>query len=249
MNISPVWLITGASRGIGAKCARLAARAGLTIGVNYLRNQNAADQVVDDIRAAGGNGFTVMADVSKEEEVMAMFDAVDAHGVLTGLINNAGIVDVMSRVEAMSAARIERIFATNVLGSFICAREAVNRMARSKGGTGGVIVNVSSVAAKLASPGAYVDYAASKAAIDVLTKGLALETADDGIRVNAVRPGIIDTDIHASGGQPNRIAELRGTIPIKREGSTKEVARAILWLMSDHASYTTGAVLDVTGGR
>ena len=246
----PVVLITGASRGIGAATALLAARAGYAVAVNYAANSLAADEVVRQIRQSGGNAITVQADVADEAQVLAMFEKVDAKlGRLTALVNNAGVVDQTSRVDAMSMARFKRMFEINVYGSFVCAREAVRRMSTRHGGSGGTIVNLSSVAARLGAPGQYVDYAAAKGAIDSFTVGLAKEVATEGIRVNAVRPGIIDTDIHASGGLPNRAREMAPQVPMQRPGSAEEVARSILWLMSPESSYTTGTVLDVTGGR
>ncbi len=243
-------LITGGSRGIGAACALLGARAGYRVAVNYVSNEAAANSVVAEIEAAGGEAFVIKGDVAKEADILAMFEAVDRRwGRLDAFINNAGVVDVATRVDQMSAERLERMFRINLTGSFLCAREAVKRMSTKHGGDGGAIVNLSSAAVKIASPNQYVDYAATKAGIDVMTKGLALEVAEEGIRVNAVRPGIIDTDIHASGGEPDRIAQLRGVVPMKREGSPEEVAQTILWLLSDEASYITGTALDVTGGR
>ena len=248
--MSPVVLITGASRGIGAATALLAARAGYAVAVNYTANSLAADEVVRQIRQGGGNAITVQADVADEAQVLAMFEKVDAKlGRLTALVNNAGVVDQTSRVDAMSMARFKRMFEINVYGSFVCAREAVRRMSTRHGGTGGTIVNLSSVAARLGAPGQYVDYAAAKGAIDSFTVGLAKEVATEGIRVNAVRPGIIETDIHASGGLPNRAREMAPQVPMQRPGSAEEVARSIVWLMGPESSYTTGTVLDVTGGR
>jgi NAD(P)-dependent dehydrogenase (short-subunit alcohol dehydrogenase family) len=248
--MKPIALITGGSRGIGAATALLVARAGYAVAVNYQSNSLAADEVVRLIRAEGGTAITVQADVAHEDQVLAMFAKVDAKlGRISALVNSAGVVDVASRVDAMSVARLKRMFDTNVVGSFVCAREAVRRMSTAHGGEGGVIINLSSVAATLGSPGQYVDYAASKGAIDTFTVGLAREVANEGIRVNAVRPGVIDTEIHASGGQPDRATQLAGAIPMKRPGTAMEVAQAIVWLMSDAASYTTGALLDVGGGR
>ncbi|MBB3643662.1 MULTISPECIES: SDR family oxidoreductase [unclassified Variovorax] len=245
-----VLLITGGGRGIGAATALLAASRGYAVAVNYATNSLAADEVVRTIRDNGGNAMAVQADVGDEAQVLAMFRKVDARfGRLTALVNNAGVVDMTARVDEMSFARLERMFRINVIGSFICAREAVRRMSTRYGGSGGAIVNISSGAARLGSPGQYVDYAASKGAIDTFTIGLAKEVAEEGIRVNAVRPGLIDTEIHASGGLPDRAFELAPTVPMKRTGTAEEIAGAILWLLSPEASYTTTALLDVTGGR
>jgi len=244
-----VLVITGASRGIGAATARFAGAAGYDVLVNYVSNAQAADTVVAAIEAAGGRAFAVRADASTEAGIAAIFAAADARGRLAGLVNNAGVVDLKSRVDGMDAARLTRMMRTNIVGPMLCAGEAVKRLSTLHGGSGGAIVNVSSVAARLGSPAEYVDYAASKAAIDTFTLGLAREVAAEGIRVNAVRPGIIDTEIHASGGQPDRVARVRGMVPMLREGTADEVARAILWLLSNEASYTTGALLDVGGGR
>ncbi|MGJ7545802.1 SDR family oxidoreductase [Variovorax sp. LT1R16] len=245
-----VLLITGGGRGIGAATALLAAQRGYAVAVNYASNSLAADEVVRRIRADGGNAIAVQADVGDEAQVLAMFRKVDARfGRLDALVNNAGVVDQQARVDEMSVARLERMFRINVIGSFVCAREAVQRMSTKHGGSGGAIVNVSSGAARLGSPGQYVDYAASKGAIDTFTIGLAKEVADEGIRVNAVRPGLIETEIHASGGMPDRAAALAPSVPMKRTGSAEEIAGAILWLLSAEASYTTMALLDVTGGR
>ena len=249
-TIQPIVLITGASRGIGAATALLAAGAGFAVAVNFHSNAAAALAVVQQITATGGHAFAVQADVSQEDQVLQMFEAIDKQpGRLGALVNSAGVVDVACRVEGMSVARLKRMFDTNVIGSMVCAREAVRRMSTQRGGAGGAIVNVSSLAATLGSPGQYVDYAASKGAIDTFTIGLAREVATEGIRVNAVRPGIIDTDIHASGGQPDRARHLAHQIPMQRAGTAEEVAQAIVWLLSAQASYTTGAILDVGGGR
>jgi len=243
-------LVTGGSRGIGAATARLAAAGGWRVAVNYVANAEAAERLVAEIAAAGGDAFAVRGDVGEEQDVVAMFAAVDARfGRLDALVNNAGIVTPKSCVDGMDAERILRVMRVNVVGSLLCAREAIRRMSTRHGGRGGAIVNLSSVAATLGAPGEYVDYAASKGAIDAFTIGLAREVAAEGIRVNAVRPGIVDTDIHASGGQPDRVAALRGTVPMQREGKADEIARAILWLLSDDASYTTGAILNASGGR
>jgi NAD(P)-dependent dehydrogenase (short-subunit alcohol dehydrogenase family) len=250
MNRAGVMIITGGGRGIGAATARLAAKKGYAVCVNYLRDRAAAESVVHDIRSADGRAIAVAGDVASEKDVLNLFQESDRSlGQLTALVNNAGIVERQSRVEAMDAARLQRMFATNVIGPFLCAREAIKRMSTKHGGKGGAIVNLSSGAARLGSPGEYVDYAASKGAIDTMTIGLAKELAADGIRVNCVRPGFVHTDIHAAGGEPDRIERLRDSIPMKRGGKPEEVARAILWLLSDEASYSTGAILDVTGGR
>ncbi len=248
--MNPTLLITGGSRGIGAATALLAAQRSYAVAVNYTANALAADEVVRQIRAQGGNAITVQADVGDEAQVMAMFRKIDAKlGRLTALVNNAGVVDVAARVDEMSVARLKRMFDINVVGSFVCAREAVKRMSTRLGGSGGAIVNVSSAAARLGGAGQYVDYAASKGAIDTFTIGFAKEVALEGIRVNAVRPGIIETDIHASGGQPDRARQMALQVPMQRAGSAEEVAQAIVWLLSNDASYTTGTLLDVTGGR
>jgi NAD(P)-dependent dehydrogenase (short-subunit alcohol dehydrogenase family) len=245
-----ILLITGASRGIGAETARLAAERGYAVCVNYRRDRDAADAVVRDVQRAGPRAMAIQADVSSEPDVERLFATIDRDfGVLSALVNNAGILETQARVDEIDAARVERIFATNVTGAFVCAREAVKRMSTAHGGAGGAIVNVSSRAAVLGAPGEYVDYAASKGALDVLTIGLAREVAAEGIRVNGVRAGIIYTDIHASGGEPGRVDRLGPTLPMKRGGHAAEVARAILWLLSDEASYTTGSFIDVSGGR
>ncbi|MDE1990196.1 MAG: SDR family oxidoreductase [Betaproteobacteria bacterium] len=246
----PVLMVTGASRGIGAAVARLGAAAGYAVCVNYRRDRTAAERVVADIARAGGRAVALQADVSVEAEVVALFQAVDATlGPVDALVNNAGILAPQARVEAMDAARLERILAVNVTGSFLCAREAVRRMSTRHGGRGGAIVNLSSRAARLGAAGEYVDYAAAKAAVDTLTVGLAREVAAEGIRVNAVSPGVIYTDIHASGGEPGRVERVKESVPMKRGGQPEEVARAVLWLLSKEASYTTGTILDVSGGR
>ncbi len=246
---SGIVLVTGGSRGIGAAASLVAAELGHTVAVNYVHNKAAADDVVGQIEAAGGQAFPIQGDVQSEADVLAIFAACDEHGELVGLINNAGVVDNPQRVDEMSFDRLTRMFTINLIGSFLCAREAVQRMSTKHGGKGGAIVNLGSAGSKLGSPGQYVDYAASKGAIDTMTVGLALEVADEGIRVNAVRPGIIDTEIHASGGLPDRVAQLESKLPMKRAGSAEEVAKAIKWLLSDESSYTTGAILDVSGGR
>jgi NAD(P)-dependent dehydrogenase (short-subunit alcohol dehydrogenase family) len=243
-------LVTGAARGIGAATAWLCAQQGHALALNYRRDAGAAQTLAERIRADGGRALALQADVADEAQVMAMFERIDAElPPLAGLVNNAGVVDVAARVDAMSLQRLQRMFAINVFGSFLCAREAVKRMSTRYGHAGGAIVNVSSAAARLGSPGLYVDYAASKGAIDSFTLGLAREVAAEGIRVNAVRPGIIDTEIHASGGHAARASELAPQLPIQRAGTADEVAQAIVWLLSDAASYTTGALLDVAGGR
>ena len=243
-------LITGASRGIGAATARLAAERGYAVCVNYLTNHSAAERVVQEIAGSAGTAMAVKADVSLEEDVLRLFKAIDEKlGPLTALVNNVGIVARQTRVENMDASRVNRVFAVNVTASILCAREAIRRMSTKYGGQGGAIVNVSSVAAKLGSPDEYVDYAAAKAAIDTFTIGLAKEVATEGIRVNAVRPGVVYTDIHASGGEPNRVERVKEHVPMKRGGQPDEIARTILWLLSDEASYSTGAILDVSGGR
>jgi NAD(P)-dependent dehydrogenase (short-subunit alcohol dehydrogenase family) len=243
-------IVTGGSRGIGAATARLAAARGYAVCVNYRANAAAANAIVAAITAAGGRAIAVQADVAVEADVVRLFDTCDAGlGRLTALVNNAGILETQMRVEAMDAARLQRVFATNVTGAFICAREAVKRMSTKRGGAGGAIVNLSSRAAVLGSPDEYVDYAASKAAVDTLTIGLSKEVAAEGIRVNAIRAGVIDTDIHASGGEPGRVDRVKASVPMKRGGTADEVANAVLWLLSDAASYTTGSFVDVSGGR
>ena len=250
MTEAPVLLVTGGSRGIGAAVSLLAARRGWHVAVSYTSNQKAAEEVVAAIEAAGGKGVAIKADVGNAAEIVSMFEVVDKHfGRLDGLVNNAGIVDIPQRIDEMSAERVERMMRINVTGSILCAGEAVRRMSTKHGGRGGAIVNISSMAAKLGSQGQYVDYAASKAAIDTLTIGLAREVATEGIRVNAIRPGVIDTDIHASGGLPDRAREMASSIPMQRPGRAEEVADAVLYLLSPMASYITGAILDVSGGR
>ena len=245
-----VLLVTGGSRGIGAATCLLAARQGWAVAVNYTAHSLAADEVVRTIRAGGGRAMAVQADVADEAQVLRMFEQVDAKfGRLTGLVNNAGVVDVTARVEDMSVARWRRMFDINVIGSLICAREAVRRMSTKHGGSGGSIVNVSSAAARLGAPGQYVDYAAAKGAIDAFTIGLAKEVGGEGIRVNAVRPGLIETEIHASGGLPNRVKDLQHLVPMQRGGSAQEVAEAIVWLLGEGASYTTMSLIDISGGR
>ncbi|MFY8102517.1 MAG: SDR family oxidoreductase [Ramlibacter sp.] len=245
-----VLLVTGGSRGIGAATALIAAEQGYAVAVNYTANAAAADAVVSRIHAGGGEAIAVQADVAQEDQVLAMFKAIDVRlGRLTALVNNAGVVDVTARVEEMSVARWRRMFDINVMGTLICSREAILRMSTRHGGPGGAIVNVSSAAARLGGAHQYVDYAAAKGAIDTFTLGLAKEVAADGIRVNAVRPGLIDTEIHASGGLPDRVQQLAHLVPMQRGGSAEEVARAIVWLLSAQASYTTMSLVDVSGGR
>ena len=245
-----VIVITGASRGIGAATALLAAARGYAVCVNYLKNHAAAKAVVDEIESAGGRAIAVAADVAAETQVVELFRTVDRQlGTVTALVNNAGILETQMRVDEMDAARLSRIFAANVTACFLCAREAVRRMSSRHGGSGGAIVNVSSAAARLGAAGEYVDYAASKGAIDTFTIGLSREVAAEGIRVNAVRPGFIYTDIHASGGEPGRVDRVKDSVPMKRGGRPEEVATAILWLLSDEASYATGTCIDLAGGR
>ncbi|HCT3635084.1 TPA: SDR family oxidoreductase [Klebsiella variicola] len=243
-------LISGASRGIGRATALLLAQEGYTVAVNYHHNINAATEVVISIVAAGGKATALRADISDEAQVMAMFEAVDRMGEpLAALVNNAGILFTQCTVESLSAERINRVLATNVTGYFLCCREAVKRMAHRHGGKGGAIVNVSSAASRLGAPGEYVDYAASKGAVDTLTTGLALEVAAQGIRVNGVRPGLIYTEMHASGGEPGRVDRVKNSLPMQRGGQPEEVAQAIAWLLSDKASYVTGSFLELAGGK
>jgi len=245
-----VVLVTGASRGIGAATAKLAAERGCAVCINYKRDRAAAQQVADSIKASGGTAITVAADIAIEAEVIELFDSCQRElGQIDALVNNAGILERQSRLDQMNVERMQRVLATNIVGSLLCAREAVKCMSTKHGGRGGAIVNLSSAAARLGAPGEYIDYAASKGAIDSLTIGLAKEVAEEGIRVNAVRPGLIYTDMHASGGEPGRVDRLGSSVPMKRGGTAKEVAQAIMWLLSDDASYVTGTIVDVTGGR
>lgn len=247
---APVLLITGASRGIGAATARLAAARGYTVVVNYHSRADAATTLVEEIASTGGEAFAVRADVGREDDVLRMFEEVDRRaGPLTALVNNTGVLERQMRFDEMDPGRWQRVLTTNVIGSFLCAREAVRRMSTRHGGQGGAIVNVSSAAARMGGANEYIDYAASKGAVDTMTVGLAREVATEGVRVNAVRPGPVYTDIHASGGEPGRIERIRSAIPMQRGGQPDEVAYAILWLLSDEASYVTGTILDVSGGR
>lgn len=247
--MKPVLIVTGGSRGIGAATVRLAAKRGYAVCINYLRHAEPATMLQQTVRAEGGVAAAIQADIRLESDVARLFDAVGELGELCGLVNNAGIVEHQTRVDAIELARFRRIFETNVVGPFLCSREAVRRMSTKSGGQGGAIVNVSSAAARIGSPNEYVDYAASKAAVDTFTVGLAKEVAMEGIRVNAVRPGLIHTEMHADGGEPDRVDRLKGTIPMQRGGQPEEVAAAILWLLSAEASFVTGTILDVAGGR
>jgi NAD(P)-dependent dehydrogenase (short-subunit alcohol dehydrogenase family) len=248
--MSEVMLVTGASRGIGAATARLAAARGFAVAVNYKASRQAAEALVDEIAGAGGRAIAVQGDVAVEADVKRLFETVDGElGTLGVLINNAGILEAAMRLDEMTVERWQRVLATNVVGSFLCAREAVRRMSTRHGGSGGTIVNVSSAASRLGGPGEFIDYAASKGAIDAMTIGLSKEVAREGIRVNAVRPGLIETGIHASGGQPDRVERLKDAVPMGRGGTPEEVAEAILWLASEPSSYITGVLLDVTAGR
>lgn len=248
--MSRVMLITGASRGIGAATARLAARQGYALCLNFHQREDAANQVLEQVRAAGVSAFTVKADVADESQVLQMFEVIDREfGRLDVLVNNAGMLEQQMRLEQMDAARWTRVLGINVIGSFLCAREAIKRMSTKHGSQGGSIINLSSIAARLGAPGEYIDYAAAKGAIDSMTVGLAREVAGEGIRVNAVRPGVIHTEIHASGGEPDRVERVKASVPMGRGGQAEEIAEAILWLASEQASYTTGALLDVSGGR
>ena len=243
-------VITGGSRGIGRATALLLAREGHHVAIVYKLRQQEAEQTVSDIRAQGGMAIALQADIADEAQVVALFAAIDQQlGRLTGLVNNAGILKTQAPLEQLTAARIQEVFNTNVVGAFVCAREAAKRMAKKHGGAGGAIVNVSSAASRLGAPGEYVDYAASKGAVDTLTTGLALEVAAYGIRVNCVRPGLIYTDMHASGGEPGRVDRVKANLPMQRGGQPEEVAQAIAWLLSDSASYATGSFLDLAGGR
>ncbi|MGK8471572.1 SDR family oxidoreductase [Stutzerimonas stutzeri] len=248
--MSRVMLITGASRGIGAATARLAAQQGYALCLNYHQRADAANAVLEQVRGMGVTAIAVQADVADETEVLHMFEAIDREfGRLDVLVNNAGMLEQQMRLEQMDAARWTRVLGANVIGSFLCAREAIKRMSTRHGGRGGAIVNLSSVAARLGAPGEYIDYAAAKGAIDSMTLGLAKEVASEGIRVNAVRPGVIHTDIHAAGGEPDRVERVKASVPMGRGGQAEEIAEAILWLASEQASYTSGALLDVAGGR
>jgi len=248
--MAAILIVTGGSTGVGAATARMAAEKGYAVCVNFLRQSDAADEVVEGIRNAGGRAIAVQADISSEADVIRLFQTTDSElGPVTALVNNAGTLEQQMRLERMDAARLHRMFATNVIGSILCAREAVRRMSTRHGGQGGAIVNVSSGASRSGSPGEYIDYAATKGAIDTLTAGLAREVAEEGIRVNAVRPGFIYTGLHAKGGEPGRLDRVKALVPMQRGGQPEEVASAILWLLSEEASFTTGAIIDVAGGR
>jgi NAD(P)-dependent dehydrogenase (short-subunit alcohol dehydrogenase family) len=247
--MAQVAIVTGGSRGIGRACCLLLAEDGYDIVVNYAGNRAAAEEVVAAVNAKGQQALAVQGDVGVEADIIGIFAAADRLGTLKVLVNNAGVVDVVSRVDGMSLERLTRMMNINIVGSFLCAREAVKRMSTKHGGSGGAIVNISSIAPRLGAPGQYVDYAASKGAIDALTIGLGREVANEGIRVNGVQPGLIETDIHASGGIPDRVAQLKDTIPIKRGGTAFEIAEAVRWLVSDKASYAVGSLITVSGGR
>ena len=248
--MSKVIIVTGSSRGIGAATARLAGENGYAVCVNYFKNPESAENVVSAIKDSGGEAIAVAGDMSLESDVDRLFTTVDKElGTVNALVNNAGIIALQSRVQDLDVARMQRIFAVNIMGYFLCAREAIKRMSTKMGGAGGAIVNVSSAASRLGSPGEFVDYAASKGAIDTMTIGLAREIADEGIRVNAVRPGLIDTEMHAAAGDPDRAEKLKHLVPMKRVGSGEDIAKAILWLLSEGASYSTGTIIDVSGGR
>ncbi len=248
--MSRIMLVTGGGRGIGAAVAKLAARRGYAVGVNYHANADAAHAVVEDIVQGGGRAVALQAEVSQEDQVLRMYGELDRQlGRIDALVNNAGILEQQMRVDQMSADRLLRVLSTNVIGAFLCAREAVRRMSTRHGGQGGAIVNVSSAAARLGSPNEYVDYAASKGAMDTMTIGLSKEVAPEGIRVNGVRPGTIYTDMHASGGEPGRVDRLKGAIPLRRGGTVEEVAGAVMWLFSDEAGYTSGSFIEVSGGN
>lgn len=248
--MNEIMIVTGGSRGIGAATARMAAQRGYAVCVNYLHNRQAADEVVRQIGQAGGRAIAVAADMASEPDVVRMFNTVDKElGRVTALVNNAGILEKQTRLEGIDAARLHRVLATNVIGPFICSREAVRRMSTKHGGEGGGIVNVSSRASQIGSPNEYIDYAASKGAVDSLTIGLAKEVAEEGIRVNGVRPGFIYTEMHASGGEPDRVERVKAFAPMKRGGKAEEVASAILWLLSEESAYVTGTFIDVSGGR
>jgi NAD(P)-dependent dehydrogenase (short-subunit alcohol dehydrogenase family) len=250
MHDSQVLIVTGGGRGIGRATARAAASRGYSVCVNYLRDQQAAESVVGAIQSEGGNALAVQADISSESQVVSLFEQVDRMlGPLKALVNNAATLEPQMRLDAMDAARLERMFATNVIGTILCSREAVRRMYSRHGGSGGGIVNISSGAARWGSPGEYIDYAATKGAVDTLTIGLAKEVAEEGIRVNGVRPGFIHTDLHAKGGEPGRIERVKKLVPMQRGGRPEEVASAVIWLLSQEASYVTGAIVDVSGGR